>query len=176
MRRAVRPAFTLVETALSTIIVSVLLVAAVGTVSAARLAEGKTTEKNVALALAQSLLGEILQQAYTDPTGGLGSFGVGSDENTGNRSLFEDVDDYTGWTASPPQNKDGSTISWASDYQQVVEVAWVNAGDLISVSGSETGVKRIRVTIRRQTRDLVTLTAYRTMVWSDPAQAKGGSR
>jgi hypothetical protein len=150
-------------------VVSLLLVAALQTVAAARSGEYKLAERNRALLLAQDLMAEILQQAYADPAYGPGSFGLGADEVTGNRSLFDDVDDYDGWQASPPQNKDGSVIPWATGYKQAVSVMWVVSGSLSTRSLAETGIKRIEVTVERAGRPVVVLDAYRTTCWIDPA-------
>ena len=165
--------FTLIEAVVSLLIASGMLVAALNTVGAARATDHKVAERTRGLLLAQALMAEILQQEYTDPDYGLGSFGLGADEATGTRSLFEDVDDYHGWQASPPQRKDGTPIAWAQGYEEVVTVAWVNPADLSQTSGSETGVKRIEVTINRNNRMVASLVAYRTQVWVDPVTARG---
>ena len=172
-RRAIRGrkcsgAFTLIEIIVAMAVMSVMLVAALNTVAAARTGQYKAEERNRAVLLAQRLMGEILQQAYTDPVAGLGSFGPDAGETTVNRSLFDDVDDYHNWLASPPQNKDGSAIPWATGYEELVSVAWVSSANLSQTSGSETGVKRIIVTIKHFGREVLTLTAYRTSAWVDP--------
>ena len=166
-------AFTMVEVVVSTVIVSVLLVAALNTVAAARVTENKLAERTRALALAQALMAEIRQQAYADPASGPTSFGIEAGEITGNRSLFDDVDDYGGWVASPPQNQDGSVVANASDYEQRVNVNWVSSANLGQTAASNTGVKRIQVIINRQGRTVVTLTAYQTQSWATPGQAQG---
>jgi type II secretory pathway pseudopilin PulG len=140
--------FTLVEAAISTLIVGVMLTAVLQTAGAARAGERLLAQRGRGLVLARNLMAEILQQAYTDPAAGLGPFGVGADEVTGNRSLWEDVDDYNGWLASPPQNKDGSAVPQATGYEESVSVAWVTANNLLQTSGTETGVKKIVVTIK----------------------------
>lgn len=163
-----RRAFTLIEIIVAMAVMSLMLVAALNTVAAARTGQYKAEELNRAQLLAQRLMGEILQQASTDPAGGLGSFGPGGSEVTGNRSLFNDVDDYHNWQASPPQDKNGSAVAWATNYEESVNVVWVSPADLSQASGSETGVKRIIVTIKRLGREVLTLTAYRTSAWVDP--------
>jgi len=157
---------TLAETAVSTLIVGVTLVAALNTVGAARGTELAVAERGRAVLLAQDLLAEVLQQAYEDPDLGPGSFGLGSDEvGDGSRLLWEDVDDYDGWSAAPPQTREGNEIAWAQDYRRTVEVCWVQSADLTAASLAATGIKRIRVTVAHRGRDLVTLTAYRTEAW-----------
>lgn len=165
--------FSLVEVVVSVLVMGVMFVAALNTVGAARSGEYRLAEREQALLLAQALVAEIMQQAYADPTAGYGSWGIGSDELTGNRSLFEDVDDYDDWQASPPQNKDGTAIAWASDFGRAVDVAWVTPGNLSQTSSSETGIKRIVVTVTRGGRTLVSLTAYRTEAWRDPLEVLG---
>ena len=166
---------TLVEVVVATLVVSLMLVAALNAATAARLADYKLTERNRALLLAQALLSEIVQQAYDDPVAGVGSFGLETGESTGNRSLFDDVDDYNGWSATPPQNRDGTAVAGTTGYEQAVSVAWVQPTDLSQVSGSETGLKQIKVTIRRNGRPIITLMAYRTRYWENPVDLRGGS-
>jgi type II secretory pathway pseudopilin PulG len=167
--------FTIVEAAVSIIIVSVMLTAVVKTVAAARAGEKLLAERSRGLVLARNLVAEILQRLYVDPAYGLGSFGIGADELTGNRSLFDDVDDYGGWLASPPQNKDGSAVPQSTGYEESVSVAWVTANNLLQTSGSETGIKKIVVTLKYDGRVVATLTAWRTQSWTDPAATAGGA-
>jgi type II secretory pathway pseudopilin PulG len=161
----------LVEAVISILIVSIMIVAALQTVGAARTADARVAERGRGLLLAQGLMAEILQQAYADPQSGLGSFGA--EETATNRSLFDDVDDYNGWQASPPQNKAGTPIAWATGYEEQVSVAWVDPTAGFAQSASATGVKRIVVSINRGNRTVVTLTAYRTQAWQDPGAARG---
>jgi len=173
---AARPGrgFSLIEAVLSVVIVGGLLVAAMNTLGAGTTAEYTTAERSRALLLAEDLMSEILQQAYEEPSLPPGSFGRGSDESaTGDRSGFDDVDDYHGWSASPPERRDGTPIAWASGFTRTVEVHRVDASDLNLVSGSDTGVKRIRVTVTRGGKELLVLTGYRTSAWQDPADIQG---
>ena len=173
---ALRPArgFSLIEAVMSVVIVGGLLVAAMNTLGAGTTAEYTAAERSRALLLAEDLMTEILQQAYEDPAYPPGSFGRGADEAaTGDRSLFDDVDDYHGWSASPPQYRDGTPISWAGGFTRSVQVHRVNSGNLNLVVGSDSGVKRIRVTVTRGGKELVVLTGYRTSAWQDPAEIQG---
>jgi hypothetical protein len=159
----------MVEAVVSIAIVGVMLVAVLNTVGAARTSEYKIADHDRGMLLAQRLMAEILAQQYCDPASGLGSFGPGADETKpGNRSLYEDVDDYNGWKASPPQNKDGTPIPWGGGYTELVNVDWVNPGAWTAPVSSESGIKWIRVTILRQNRVVAALSAYRTSAWSDP--------
>jgi len=170
-----RPSLTLVEMVISTLIVSIMLVAALNAVGAARLNECRLAEHQRALLLAQALMAEILCQPYSaaDEAGDV----IGSADAAAavtNRTGFNSVGDYNGWRASPPQNRDGSIIPNCDDYTQTVRVVWVDPGTLTSESNTATGVKCIQVSIERSQRQLVRLTAYRTAVWKDPVQVQGG--
>jgi MSHA pilin protein MshD len=168
-------AVSLAEVIVALLVVSVMLVAALQTVGAARATDYKVAERNQALLLAEALMAEILQQAYVDPLDGPGSVGIRAEEAVGNRSLFDDVDDYDGWRASPPQRKDGSAITSAQGFEEQVSVTWVNTGVMFQSSASETGVKRIQVSINHQNRTIVTLVAFRTQAWRDPITARGAN-
>jgi len=166
-------AFAMVEVVIATLVVGVTLVAALNTLGAARGGEYKLAERGRALLLARDLMAEIMQQPYSDPVTGIDSFGlVASESLTGDRSLFDDVDDYDSWNASPPQNKDGSIVTGYEDYWRKVSVDWVNPADL-SASGTPTGVKQILVKVKRGGRLIITLSAFRTQDWIDPAEEEG---
>jgi len=142
---SVRPAFTIVEATLSTIVVGVMLVAALTTVGVSR-----TTQHRVALIgrgqlLAEALLAEILQQSYQEP-GETATFGRETGELATIRSAYDDVDDYTGWSAGPPVAKDGTALANSTGWKRTVAVERIDPLDPTTVSATETGAKRITVT------------------------------
>jgi len=146
-------------------IVSVVLVAALYTLSASRMTTLRMGDRGRAVFLAQDLMAEITAQAYEDPDFGPGSFGLGADEvGDGSRALWEDVDDYDGWSASPPQTKDGTPLAGFDGWQRRVAVDWVSPNDLSQVVGSDLRVKRIMVTIRHNGVRVYRLTGIRVGV------------
>ena len=156
--------FTLVEATISVFIVGVMFVAALSTVGATRLGEYKLGERCRALPLAQDLLAEILQQSYEDPNGSA-VFGTEPGEGTASRTDFDDVDDYHSWSASPPQNKDGTNMSDLSGWQRNVQVSWADPTDLSQTVGNDQGVKRIAVTVKHDDVPVISLSAFRTSAW-----------
>lgn len=160
-----RRALSLAESAISIVIVGVMLVAALNTVAASRMAERKTSDRSLGQMLAQQLMAEIQMQAYADPEYGEDSFGLAAGKVTGNRSLWNDVDDYDGWSASPPQYKDGTALSGLVGWERSVTVDWVGPLDLSQVVGSNQGAKRIVVTVTRDAAVVARLTAIRTSSW-----------
>ena len=101
--------------------------------------------------LAQDLMAEILNEAYEEPDDAP-NFGRESGEGVGSRVNWDDVDDYAGWSKSPPKAKDDTILSGFDAWTRSVEVVWVKPADLNTVVGTKTGVKRISVTVSRNRR------------------------
>jgi MSHA pilin protein MshD len=142
--------FSLVEATFSIVIVGVMLVAALQTAAAARVLTQRSADRSRAALLAQELMSEILQQPYEDATAGRGSFGPEAGESgPGNRSLFDDVDDYHGWSESPPRDRNGSAIGDAADWRWEVTVWWVSPAAPNLRFLSDTRLKRIEVVVSR---------------------------
>ena len=158
---AARRGFTMAEAAVAMVIVSVLLVAALRATSASALTQYKTAEKATGLALAQGLMSDIIALPYQEPSG-TPNFGLETGESATNRANYDDVDDYNGWNQSPPQDKSGTVIPGLTGWTQIVAVAWVQWSDTTATSSTETGVKRITVTIQHNNRTVATLTGIRT--------------
>ena len=156
----------MIEAIVSILVVGVMLVAALNTVGAARLGEQKIAQRNRGLALAQDLMSEILQQAYADPEAGEDSFAVDAGEvGDGSRNLWEDVDDYHGWSASPPQQKDGTVMTGLEGWERSVQVVWADPSNLFQTVGTNQGAKRITVTVTHDGLPVASLFAFRTSAW-----------
>ncbi len=155
-----RPGFTLVEAAISTVLVSGLFVASLNTLGATKLGQQNTAERGRAFLLAQELMSEIMQQEYADPedVGKIdlrdpslttSEMGLDNGESGSNRSDYDDVDDYNGWTASPPQNKDGSAIPNLIGWMRIVAVERRRLADPTKVAATEEGLKHVIVQVTR---------------------------
>lgn len=155
-----RPGFTLVEAAISTVLVSGLLVATLNTVGATKLGQQNTAERGRAFLLAQELMSEVMRQEYADPedVGPIdlrdpslttSVIGLDSGESGSNRSDYDDVDDYNGWTASPPQNKDGSAIPNLTGWMRIVAVERRSLTDPTQSAATEKGLKHVTVQVTR---------------------------
>jgi type II secretory pathway pseudopilin PulG len=156
-----RTAFTLVETIVSSLIVGAMLVAALSTVGASRLSQYKTSQTTRGQLVAESLMAEIVHQDYSDPDGSP-VFGCESAESTGTRADFDDVDDYHGWSSSPPANKDGSAIPNLVGWQRSVTVEWVDPMDPTQVKSSETKTKRVTVIVTNKDMKVASMVALKT--------------
>ena len=153
--------FSLIEVVISMVVVSILFVAAMGTVATAKQHQHSSNDARRGLLLAQGLMAEIMQQAYGDDLlpAGLGPEAL---EMTGNRSRFDDVDDYHNWSASPPQRKDGNQIPNLAGWKRSVTVTWANPGQLDLAYSSESSIKLITVTVTHNDLPVAQLKALRT--------------
>lgn len=156
-----RDGFSMVEVAVSAAITGVLLVAALQTVANSIATQAQAATRSIADFLAEDLVTEILQKAYMDPAASAG-LGPETGESASAKTTFDDVDDYAGWTESPPQRRDGSTMTGMDGWQRQVSVEWVGSTDVNQTSPTESGVKRISVVVRLRGATCATRTAYRT--------------
>lgn len=167
MKRQLR-AFTMVEATIGTVLVGVLMVAGLNTLSGARMAQQITADRARGQILAEQLMCEILQQAYEDTAAGPGSFGPNAGALAlGNRTLFRDVDDYAGFSETPPRNREGTALEGFNGWTRQVSVVWVSATNPGATSGTESGVKRITISVYRGGRQVASLSALRTRGWQD---------
>ncbi len=160
-RGRLRRGMTLAECVICVVLVGVALVAALDTVGAAKSGLRQVNDRRCGHQLAQALMEEILQQAYADPadltaitaavyaSGQYNAAVLGletGEEVPGDRSLFDDVDDYDGWSASPPQDRDGTEMDHLPSWRREVTVEWMQPNNFRVTSPKERGVKRITVT------------------------------
>ena len=176
-RKSLRRGLTLVEMAISIVLVSVMLVAALSAVGAAEVGKRKVNDRRRGYQLAQELMAEILQQQYADgsvleylKTEILAdgkkvdqTLGPETGEDTGDRSLFDDIDDYQGWLASPPQERDGTELDDLSGWQRKVTVNYVKDDDPRNLKTDDEGAKLITVTVTHGGALAAELTALRTI-------------
>ncbi len=110
----------MVEIVVSTLLIAVVLLAALEVVgSAARGAKLLGRQADASL-IAESLMAEILAAAYVDPDANANvTFGVESNEpgSPSNRIAFDDIDDYAGWEES-------DSIASRDGLQQVAMPGW----------------------------------------------------
>lgn len=154
--------FTIIETALSTVVIGLMLVAALQTVGASKLAQHRNADRARAVHLASLLLAEITAQAYEEPDV-VKLFGPEPAELLpGNRSLYDDVDDYEGLSETPPRDRAGVAVTGFSGWTLTVKVQWVSPTNPATPSLIETGAKLITVTAIKNSIPYVRLHSIRT--------------
>ncbi len=157
-----RRGITLIECAVSTAIIAGMTVTALTTVAFSVRAQGKAAERAAGAMYADALVAEIVSQSYADPSAAIAVFGPEPGEGTASRVNWDDVDDYAGWTESPLQNKDGTVIANTTGWKRSVEVAYVSTSNVSSASATDTGCKRITVTVRHNGVVVATRVVLRT--------------
>jgi type II secretory pathway pseudopilin PulG len=168
-----RGGFSLVETAIATLLVGGLLVTAMNMVGASRITQSRTTDRQHATLLADELLQEVLAQPYGEPNGNP-LLGLDIGELLTLRVGFDDADDYDDYTESPPVDADGQPIPGAGRFTRRVEVRWVDPDEPDTVVASDQGLKRVTVTVTLADRQLAELVAYRSATWPDAATLAEG--
>jgi len=141
-----RGGITLIETVLCTLVVAVMLVAALRMLGSAAVADRQHWSGRLRPAVAGQLMAEVLANSYVD-TGDSPVFGPETGESGTDRSNFDDVDDYNGWSSSPPEGRDGTAIAGLTGWTREVTVAWADPADVETTSVSDQGLKRITVTV-----------------------------
>jgi hypothetical protein len=161
-----RRGFSLIEAAFSIVLIAVMFAAVMTTVGAARLVRYKTDGRSRGSTLAHDLMAEILQAPYEEPDGPA-PLGRDGGEGGGDRIDFDDIDDYDGWTSSPPELKGGTALSLPAGWSRSVEVRWISPSDLALISGTETDAKRIIVTVKHKNVTMAQVTAIRTRAFPE---------
>ncbi len=138
---------SLIEVVASTLIVGVMLVAALNTLGAVFRSQRSNAARLTGPGLAHELMGEILSLSYEDPEDPGASIGNDSSESGGDRADFDDVDDYDDWSASGPESKDGVEHPGYVGWERTVRVNWVKVNAIATTLSSESGLKLITVTV-----------------------------
>ena len=173
-----RPGFTLLESTISGVLVGIMMVAALQALGASRRRETSTVDRVLAQQLAGSLINEVMLQVYQEPNSSQTPvFGPEPGEASGQRSLFDDVDDYAGWTSSPPTDRNGTVVPGFVGWTQTATVQWADPNTLAVTANSFTGLKRITVTVTKGGQTIASLESYRSVAWVDtipkPTDATG---
>jgi type II secretory pathway pseudopilin PulG len=181
--------FTLVEAAISCVLVS--LVFAAGMTAAGVAARDRRTQSDTrtAQALARLLMDEIAQQRYADPA--TNTIAPAANASTTDRSNWSHIDDYNGLAESPPRDRSGYPIAGAMGWKWSASVAYSSfptfagssatapsgglvggllgavTGTVTAVLGStsgatDTGLKKIMVTLTSPTGVSTTITSFRS--------------
>lgn len=163
---------TLVEAAISVVLVGVLLAGALQTVGMSRKGQKIISDRARGQQLALDLMNEILTQDYS-ATGATKVFGIEIGKLSTNRSQFSDVDDYNGWTESPPEDKNGNKVSGMTGWRRTVSVEWADPVSWAPTSQADTGLKLITVTTTNRPAGgpVATVKAYRSVAWVDTIPA-----
>ncbi len=163
-RRLTRRGFTLIEMIIFIVVVSAALAGILSVMNTTVKSSADPMLRKQALAIAESLLEEILLKDYCDPdtvvAGSPPTCGVHTVEAT--RNLFDDVDDYNGYTTtSGILDLTGAAVAGLGAYNisPAVSVTPVSAAENAQLNA--VGVKKIVVSVTPAQGDTLVLTGYR---------------
>lgn len=168
-RERYRAGVGMMEVLVATLIVGIVMVAALRSLGAAVRASVSIAQHHKAVGLAEELMSEILQASYHDPEGE-DTIGLDSGESATPRTSFDDIDDFDGWTASPPVTAAGVPKEDHVNWSRSVQVAYVAPttpdGAALSTS-ARSGAKRVIVTVAYKGTVLYRLQSLQTERWMD---------
>lgn len=159
-RGPIRRGLSLIEVALSILILSFIAVAAARTVASARAADQLAVDRLQAQQLAEELLSRVMVHPYEDPSPGL--LGLELGETLGTTSTYDDIDDWDGYGENPVKDAAGTNISGLSAWSRRVNISWVESTNFTRGSLTETGCKRVTVQVRKNGREILTAVGYKS--------------
>ncbi len=144
-----RCGYSYVEVVLSAVIISVLLVSALRLSTNLGRSQQAGTIKQLCGRLVIDMLEEIKQQDYKDPAGAPDTLARETGELTDDRTNYNDVDDYHGWSASPPEDRLDNPLPHFSGVTRSVTIRFVSSADFAATSASDEGYKEVTVTVTK---------------------------
>lgn len=156
-----RRGLSYVEVVLSVPLVGLVVVGALNASGGVLRTWDAAGDRHRGLALAQHLMAEVLGQPYEEPVDPP-TLGREPSESGGNRKQWDDIDDYDGWSKSPPSDKDNAILPNTTGWTRAVTVKYANPANPTANSRTDLGLKRVTVTVTDPAGRPTTLTAYRS--------------
>lgn len=140
--------FTLIETALATVIVGVGVLGMMQLLSVCTQQNRGGAQTTTAIYLAQCVQEMLADLPFNDPSGA----GFGLEEN-GGILTWDDIDDFHGLSTTPIDSQ-RNAIKGLDQYTQVIDVTEVSANNLsLALPGSDCKRVTVRVLYRRNATD-----------------------
>lgn len=169
--------FSLIETVLAMMLASGVVIAAMSVVTSSLRAEQWARQRVEGERLASELLAEVCALDFEE-SGSVGSFGREGVRETAAtaRSGLDDIDDFNGWTESPPQNHDGTVRDDLAGWTCSVRVERVSVANPTGPAVTyDSRAKRITVTASWRGVPVAEQSALRTAAWDDARLSREGT-
>jgi MSHA pilin protein MshD len=152
--------FAMIEAVVCVIIAAISITASMNAVT--MMARTNTMRKDQARAslLARQLLDEIMQYAYEEP--GVTTTTLGPEVGE-TRATYDDVDDFAGYSESPPATKAGVAIPGFTGWTRSVSVIWIDPITPTSIGLNESGMKKITVTVTSPAGKKTLIAGFRSL-------------
>ena len=149
MTRMRQAGFTLIELIIFIVVVSAGLAGILSVMNTVVKSSADPMVRKQTIAIAESLLEEILLKEYANPVGGY----------TGTtRSQFDDVSDYAGYTTTTGiVDMMGASVAGLGSYNIAPAVTVVSTSDLTGVTA-----KKITVSVTDPAGNIISLSGYRS--------------
>lgn len=156
-----RCGISLIETVLCMLIIGGAFVASLNTIAGARASQAIAAQQRLGMVLAEDMMAEILSKTYKE--GSTPGRDIG--ESVGNRSLFDDLDDYATWSSTPPTDTNGNAVAGTEGYTRSVQADYVRLASPTTTTSSDEGMMRITVTVHYGKKEVAKLTSYRSDIY-----------
>ncbi len=146
-----RSGFLLLETSLSTFVIMTGLIAVLPLMALCVRASKDIVHVKTATQLSVELLEEIRLHKWDELTPsslqaislGTATLGPDSGETAADKTTFDDLDDFNGWTESPPQDPTMQSLTALTGYTRSVTVSYVDSN--LNASATPTDYKKVHV-------------------------------
>lgn len=153
MRRRSERGYMMVEALLTAAVIGIALTALVSVTAMTVKANLNSEAANVSAYLSQKLLEEIRLRKWdertpTPPRLTRNRSAIGTDggvESATDKTTYNDIDDFHGWTEAPPRDPMMRATTGFSLYSSSVSVSYVNTATLATETNSRTDYKRVSV-------------------------------
>ena len=147
--------FTLIELIIFIVIVGVGLAGVLSVYTTAVKSSADPMVRKQAMAIAESLLEEIVLKEFKDPDGGTNGVSTCTLASGSNRGLWNDVCDYNTYSSTGITDMQGNNVASLSAYKVLPAV------EVTTVTLSGVTFKRIVVTVTDTQSNTISLTGYR---------------
>ncbi|MCF8211534.1 MAG: prepilin-type N-terminal cleavage/methylation domain-containing protein [Rhodoferax sp.] len=146
--------FTLIELIIFIVIVGVGMAGILSVMNTVVKSSADPMVRKQTIAIAESLLEEILLKEYKDPNGGTNGVSTCTLASGTNRSEWDDVCDYNGYTSTGTKDVVGTSVSGLGTYNVSPAVA------ITDVTLNSVVLKQVVVSVTGP-QDTISLTGYR---------------
>ena len=148
--------FTLIELIIFIVVVSAGLAGILSVMNTVVKSSADPMVRKQAIAIAESLLEEILLKDYAKPTGS-----TVSGYPSGSRSLFDCVDDYNNYETTGIQDAVGTNISELASYNISPKVTVTLVSAVENATLNAVAAKKITITVSGPGATAISLSGYR---------------